>query len=1193
MASKTSDLIFRFIGKDETGAAAKSAASNLDHIGSKASGLGKTLAGLGAAVSVGIIASKVTDFAKASVQSFETVGGESMKLQRIMGGNVEQMSALRGAAAMTGVSADTLATSMRAFSQDIEGNSKQLQGLGIATRDAAGNIRPTGDVLKDVAAVFKDMPNGAEKSTLAVQLFGRSGLDMIPMLNKGADGIADLEAKTAAYGLTLTKTDQDALAKFRASQRDLSLATEGVKTSFGKSLFPVLTEANTALVGLLPPLQQALTPALQSMGDVAVLAIRKLTENMPAVQQQAKGLADDIRNIAGAVERNWPKIVETVDNLGGALEKVGRFTGAVWDAFRSLPPEVQQVIAMLALAQKTGVINVAFSAAGLVKDLVSKVSGMSVQAGIVNLNGATTGGVPAVTGATGAASTAETTALASSSGFKSLAAGILGTFVALVNIPTLVAGALSILGTSWLVDNAERLFPRVSASTSGKSAPTAGNIAGVATPDTVGGTPNMGTAEEWRKFSAAMAGASQVEAELTWRHRGLAEAAANSAPQQTALRMAVEQVARNAGLAGSQVLLMGQRLGALPPGATADQIAEAIAGVARESGLSADQVDAMTRAVLAVPATAQVPALAASIAAAGAAAGLTDQQIAAMTVAVSAIPPGATADQLRGAIATAGAAAGLSQTQIDALTASALAVPGGAQVPALAAAISAAGSAAGLTEDQIGLMTVAASAIPPGATAGELREAIASAGRAAGLSQEQIDLLTVSAWNVPGSANIPALQQALIGATMDAGLTTSQMDTLAGAVAGIPPGASVIDAGNNIYAAGVKAGISAADMDTLTASILGVPGWHHTEITTTSGTARMDVGLLQGSIDALRGTTVEVKLNIGAAVGGSASLAGGGLVGAGAGPINSFVGSAVQGAADVAGQEFLDSLKTNVTALAQITGSIGGSAEALAQAMEASMGATTLNGHVTSNMCLANVSDLASMVGFGVTRHPYAFHQAQAVMAAGRMNAGLPPRGGLAWWSSLGDGYGHVAVGLGGGYVGNTWGSPWITKDYVPNMSPSAYLGWSDPSTLALASGGMVPARVSAGEAYIPPAKVKGNLALLHAINSGAVKGGAPRAHEGLRLFAGPGTGTSDSIGALLPRGAYVVNARATRQSGAILSAIMGGRGYAAGGNVGGGSTTVVAGGPTAVEVHIDGRILHESLLRWRRTSGGAPLGLA
>ena len=129
---------------------------------------------------------------------------------------------------------------------------------------------------------------------------------------------------------------------------------------------------------------------------------------------------------------------------------------------------------------------------------------------------------------------------------------------------------------------------------------------------------------------------------------------------------------------------------------------------------------------------------------------------------------------------------------------------------------------------------------------------------------------------------------------------------------------------------------------------------------------------------------------------------------------------------------------------------------------------------------------------------------------------------------------------------GQHWGSPWITWDYVPNMSPSAYLGWSDPSTLALASGGMVPARVSAGEAYIPPAKVKGNLALLHAINSGAVRA-APRAHEGLRLFAGPARARRTASVRCSPRRLHVVNA-GDPESGAILSAIMGGRGYAAAG---------------------------------------------
>ena len=156
-------------------------------------------------------------------------------------------------------------------------------------------------------------------------------------------------------------------------------------------------------------------------------------------------------------------------------------------------------------------------------------------------------------------------------------------------------------------------------------------------------------------------------------------------------------------------------------------------------------------------------------------------------------------------------------------------------------------------------------------------------------------------------------------------------------------------------------------------------------------------------------------------------------------------------------------------------------------------------------------------------------------------------------------------------------------------MSPSAYLGWSDPSTLATASGGMVPARVSAGEAYIPPAKVKGNLALLHAINSGAVRAARP-AHEG--LVCSPARHGQCRTASVRCSPRRLCRERpGDPESGAILSAIMGGA-LRGGGHVGGGSTTVVAGGPTAVEVHIDGRILHESLLRWRRTSGGAPLGL-
>lgn len=55
--------------------------------------------------------------------------------------------------------------------------------LGVSVTDAAGQLRPTEDVLLDLADAFAAMPDGAEKSALAVKLFGKSGVELI--LNQG------------------------------------------------------------------------------------------------------------------------------------------------------------------------------------------------------------------------------------------------------------------------------------------------------------------------------------------------------------------------------------------------------------------------------------------------------------------------------------------------------------------------------------------------------------------------------------------------------------------------------------------------------------------------------------------------------------------------------------------------------------------------------------------------------------------------------------------------------------------------------------------------------------------------------------------------------------------------------------------------------------------------------------------------
>ena len=52
------------------------------------------------------------------------------------------------------------------------------------------------EILLETADKFKGLPNGVDKTAIALKLFGRSGKDMIPVLNLGSKGIQELQKKS-------------------------------------------------------------------------------------------------------------------------------------------------------------------------------------------------------------------------------------------------------------------------------------------------------------------------------------------------------------------------------------------------------------------------------------------------------------------------------------------------------------------------------------------------------------------------------------------------------------------------------------------------------------------------------------------------------------------------------------------------------------------------------------------------------------------------------------------------------------------------------------------------------------------------------------------------------------------------------------------------------------------------------------
>jgi hypothetical protein len=220
--------------------------SDLDGVGDKLSGLGKKLA-----LGLGGVLTGVAAFGAESARKFQEVGTEVIKLSRLTGEAADSSSRLRFAAHETGVDVDQLGTSLGILSKHLAANDKAAKGAGVAYRDAKGNVKPLNSVLLDLADQFQKMPDGAEKNAKALALFGRSGLAMIPFLNKGKAGLADLEKEADKFGLVLGKDNLDAIKKNIAAQREFHAALDGLRVQVGQYVLPALAAATEGLTKFL------------------------------------------------------------------------------------------------------------------------------------------------------------------------------------------------------------------------------------------------------------------------------------------------------------------------------------------------------------------------------------------------------------------------------------------------------------------------------------------------------------------------------------------------------------------------------------------------------------------------------------------------------------------------------------------------------------------------------------------------------------------------------------------------------------------------------------------------------------------------------------------------------------------------------------------------------------------------------
>lgn len=130
---------------------------------------------------------------------------------------------------------------------EVTKSANAFQRLGINTLNAQGSQKDFNTLLFEVADKFKAMPDGIDKTALSMELFGRSGKDMIKVLNLGSDGIKNLEEQADKLGLTLNADIIGKVNELITAQKDLKGQTDALRIAIGTATAPVLTKFNTTL----------------------------------------------------------------------------------------------------------------------------------------------------------------------------------------------------------------------------------------------------------------------------------------------------------------------------------------------------------------------------------------------------------------------------------------------------------------------------------------------------------------------------------------------------------------------------------------------------------------------------------------------------------------------------------------------------------------------------------------------------------------------------------------------------------------------------------------------------------------------------------------------------------------------------------------------------------------------------------
>lgn len=238
----------------------------------------------------------------ASFRGFANYADSFDKMSQRVGVSTESLSELAYAANLSGTSIERVEESFKGLSQKIVeavdkgGDAESLfSSIGLSARDLAASS-PEEQFYKVADAIAK-IDDPTRRAAVAMQVFGESGRELLPLLSGGSAGLEEMRSEARELGATVSTSAASMGAQFNDALARVQTIFQGLKNEFAASLAPILTTSATWLgkmsvfVSKLTRECPVLTTALATFGAGVVGLSYGLTKAMSALENFRKAWA--------------------------------------------------------------------------------------------------------------------------------------------------------------------------------------------------------------------------------------------------------------------------------------------------------------------------------------------------------------------------------------------------------------------------------------------------------------------------------------------------------------------------------------------------------------------------------------------------------------------------------------------------------------------------------------------------------------------------------------------------------------------------------------------------------------------------------------------------------------------------------------------------------------------------------------